>query len=391
MPDLLSKTCTCDTAPLRLAVSLLAPICPKRSPKPVLMNLKLDVDPEKGTALTATDLEVLVTLRVVGVRSDHAFSVLLSPNRLQQILARTRGDAVMLELKDEDEQGNGKLVVWSEGYKFELNTEGVDTYPAFSEAPSGGHHDVEAKDLRRLIRTTSYAVDEGGSDRYALGGCAAEPVEPGVKDGATRLYMVATDGRCLARASAPCAAKEGGMFADGPGTPVFPLKFLKLLERLTEDDDGPVSLYLNKNNVRAETDRAVIYSRLVEGRFPRYQEVFPSNPAHKAQVNSGTLADRVTLASVTTSEESKGVDFKLATGLLSMTANSSDVGSGEVTMPLSYDGPDLEFCLLPKYVTQAMHSLGPDATLDMNVIEPKMPVVFRDSEFEYVVMPMTRD
>ena len=62
------------------------------------------------------------------------------------------------------------------------------------------------------------------------------------------------------------------------GSPVIPVKALKLIERNLDDDDPPVHLAIQAGtSALIRTDRAVIYTRLVEGRFPRYQDVFPAN------------------------------------------------------------------------------------------------------------------
>ena len=64
------------------------------------------------------------------------------------------------------------------------------------------------------------------------------------------------------------------------------------------------------------TETAVIYSRLVEGRFPRYQDVFPTNVEVKIPLEAGPLRLAVEQASIVTSEESRGVDFQFGGGML---------------------------------------------------------------------------
>ncbi len=167
---------------------------------------------------------------------------------------------------------------------------------------------VAAADLKRLIRRTIFATDVE-STRYALGGVLVE-LTP-----ATTITMVGTDGRRLAHGSAPAEA-EGGAEAP-PGQPVIPVKALKLLERNLDDEDPPVHLAIQSGTAAlVRTERAVIYTRLVEGRFPRYQDVFPADAEARIPMEAGPLLSAVEQASIVTSEESRGVDFTFGEGLL---------------------------------------------------------------------------
>ena len=114
-------------------------------------------------------------------------------------------------------------------------------------------------DLKKLIRRTIFATDLE-SARYALGGVLVELT-------AESIAMVGTDGRRLARMVAPAEAEN-----DPPaptGTPVIPVKALKLIERNLVDDDSLVHLAIQAGTaVLVRTESAVIYSRLVEGPVP---------------------------------------------------------------------------------------------------------------------------
>ena len=108
------------------------------------------------------------------------------------------------------------------------------------------------------------------------------------------------------------------------------------------------------------TDRAVIYSRLVEGRFPRYQDVFPSSYEVRIPLEVGPLLSAVEQASIVTSEESRGVDFTFAAGLLKLSSQAADVGSSHVELPIAYDGKAVEITFDPRYLLDALKTLDAD-------------------------------
>jgi len=203
--------------------------------------------------------------------------------------------------------------------------------------------------------------------------------------------MVGTDGRRLARMSAPAEAENGAQ--NPPGSPVVPVKALKLIERNLDDDDPPVHVAIQgTTSVLIRTERAVIYSRLVEGRFPRYQDVFPANVDVKIRLEAGPLRLAVEQASIVTSDESRGVDFKFGDGFLRLSSQAADIGSSQIELPIAYDGKAVEISFDPRYLSDALKTLDDAAVVTAELIDARNAAVFKtDDGYTYVVMPLTRD
>ena len=308
----------CNREGLLAGFGMVGGVVPARSPKPILQNVKLTADPDDGSTLMATDLEVGIRYRVLGVKVDQAGSVILPTQKMQSIL-RTSADSELAVEVDGDQ-----LVVRGLHAEFVLPSEDPALFPEVPDFAATSYHVVAAADLRRLIRRTSFATDVE-STRYALGGVLLELTPESIA-------MVGTDGRRLARASGP-AEVEGGATTPG-GNPVIPVKALKLIERNLDDDDPPVHIAIQSNTAALiRTDRAVIYTRLVEGRFPRYQDVFPANVEVKIPMEVGPLLSAVEQASIVTSEESRGVDFTFGDGVLRLSSQAADVGKSTSTCP----------------------------------------------------------
>ena len=193
------------------------------------------------------------------------------------------------------------------------------------------------------------------STRYALGG------RPGRALGRRRSRWSAPTAvawRGCRRRPRPRTARS-----PRPGSPVVPVKALKLIERNLDDDDPPVHLAIQSGTaVLVRTERAIIYSRLVEGRFPRYQDVFPSSVEVKIPMEVGPLRLVVEQASIVTSEESRGVDFRFADGLLRLSSQAADVGRSHVELPIAYEGKDVEITFDPRYLTDALKTLDEQAS-----------------------------
>jgi DNA polymerase-3 subunit beta len=368
----------CNRDGLLSAFGMVSGVAPARSPKPILQNIKLIADPDEGSVLMATDLEVGIRHRVLGMKVEQPGSAILPTQRMTSIL-RTSDDQ---ELWIEGEEDH--LIVRGRRSEFKLPSEDPSGYPEVPDFAATSYHVVAAADLRKLIRRTIFATDVE-STRYALGGVLVELT-------AESITMVGTDGRRLARMVAAAEAENGA--ATPTGSPVIPVKALKLIERNLDDDDPPVHIAIQAGSaVLVRTERAVIYSRLVEGRVPRYQDVFPSNAEVKIHFPEiGELRQAVEQASIVTSEESRGVDFQFAAGVLKLTSQAADVGSSHVDLPIAYDGKAVEITFDPRYLTDALKTLDDSTAITVELIDSKNAAVFKtDDRYAYVVMPLTRD
>jgi DNA polymerase III subunit beta len=367
----------CDREGLLAAFGMVGGVVPARSPKPILQNVKLVADPDAGSILMATDLEVGIRYRVLGVKVDQPGSVILPTVRMGSILRTSLDDELAVET-DKDH-----LIVRGLHSEWKLPSEDPDLFPEVPDFASASYYEIGAADLKRLIRRTIFATDLE-STRYALGGVLFELTPE-------RLTMVGTDGRRLARASAEPRAE--GNAAPPSGQPVVPVKALKLIERNLGDEDPPVHLtFQGTSAILLRTDRAVIYSRLVEGRFPRYQDVFPASVEVKVPMEAGPLLSAVEQASIVTSEESRGVDFTFAEGVLKLSSQAADVGSSHVELPIDYQGKAVEITFDPRYLSDALKTLDETTRITAELIDQKSAAVFKtDDHYTYVVMPLTRD
>jgi DNA polymerase-3 subunit beta len=367
----------CNREGLLAGFSMVSAVVPARSPKAILQNVKLIADPEGGSTLLATDLEVGIRYRVLGVKVDQRGAVILPTQHFGQILRTSTDEELALESSADH------LMVRGLRFQFKLPADDPDTFPDVPDFTASAYLVVPAADLRRAIRRTVFATDVE-STRYALGGVLFEL-------GAETLTMVATDGRRLARQVIACDT-EGEAKPPG-GQPVVPVKALKLLERNLHDEDPPVHLAFQGNNaILVRSERAVIHSKLVEGRFPRYQDVFPTHVEAKVPLEAGSLLRAVEQASIVTSDESRGVDFLFGSGVLKLVSQAPDQGSSDVELPINYEGKALEITFDPRYLADALRTLDEDAALTGEFIDSKNAAVFKtDDRYTYVVMPLTRE
>ncbi len=367
---------TCDREKLLAAFQTAAAVAPTRSPKPILQNVKLEVT-DAGAILLATDLEVGIRIHVPGVEVQVAGSAVLPIGRFGAILRESGDEQLRLETDGQS------TVVRGQRSEFKLPAEDPHEFPAVAGFSEAKYHELPARLLRELIRRTIFATDNESS-RYALGGVLLEFSED-------KITAVGTDGRRLAKMEVP--AKSVGGHASGDSTTIVPTRSMQLIERTLTDGDAEIQIAARANEVVVQSPRATIFTRLVEGRFPRWRDVFPQRTgATKIDVSVGPMLSAVRQAAIVTSEESRGVDFTFENGTLLLSGRAAEVGQSRIELPLTYDGPALSISLDPRYVQEFLKVLDPDRTITLDLKDAESAAVcLTDDGYGYVIMPLARD
>ena len=249
----------CDRDQLLASFQTAAAVAPARSPKPVLQNVKIEAGKE-ATVLLATDLEVGIRIQVQGIEVEKTGSALLPIGRVGAILRESPSDAKLFV--ETDKQGT---VIKGERSEFRLPAENPDEFPAVATFTEGKYHEVPGRLFRELVRRTLFATDNESS-RYALGGVLVEMAEK-------KITAVGTDGRRLAKMEGPAQSVGGHSNADM--MTIIPARAMQLMDRAFTDSDEQVQIAARPNDVLVRSPRVTIYSRLVEGRFPKWRDVFP--------------------------------------------------------------------------------------------------------------------
>lgn len=253
---------TCNREALLAAFQTAAAVAPSRSPKPILQNVKFEVS-ESSAIVLATDLEVGVRTTVSAVDVQVPGAVIFPVARFGSILRESSDEQLRIEA---DGQGT---IVRGERSEFRLPGENPHEFPAVAEFNESKYHELSARLLKELIRRTVFATDNESS-RYALGGVLLE-------FSADKIIGVGTDGRRLAKMEVP--AQSVGGHQSGDSMTIVMTKAMTLIERALTDMDATIQISARANEVLVKTPRTTIYSRLVEGRFPKWRDVFPHAPA----------------------------------------------------------------------------------------------------------------
>ena len=364
----------CQREGLLAAFQVASTVVPQRSPRPILSNAKLVLSPGNRATLLATDLEIGIRYSVEGIECNEAAELVLPVAQIISILRELNDETI--EISD----STGGIVLKGSSSRFDLQSEDPQQFPDVPDRGSEIPHTIKAGVLATMIRRTAFACASENS-RYALHSVLLE-----FDDGKAR--MVATDSKRLALMHGPLES----VGENTKGQWLIPPKALQLLSRILIDPDEEVGIILHDNDALFQTSRIMIYTRLVEGRYPKYQDVIPAECSIRIPLHVGQFHGAVRQARIVTSEESRGVDFSFNDGVLTMRSRANQIGESEVRLPIGYSGESVDLTYDPHLLIDALKVIDAEEEINLELVDPRKASVFRArDDFSYVVMPLLRE
>ena len=173
---------------------------------------------------------------------------------------------------------------------------------------------------------------------------------------------------------------------------MVPSKALSLIERSISENDQDVYVAVFPNSVLVKSGSSTIYSRLVEGRFPRYADVIPAPGGTQLDLVVSSFNSAVRQPQIVTNEESRGVDFTFENGVLRLTSIAADIGQSKIEMPISYDAAPITITFDPRYIGEFLRILDASTSVKLQLTDGESAAVLRtDDGYTYVIMPLARD
>jgi len=233
--------------------------------------------------------------------------------------------------------------------------------------------------VRTMMKKTSFAISSDES-RYVLNGIFIS-----LKD--NKMTMVATDGRRLALVD-----EEVDISEKSHGEFIVPAKAVFELNRLLQDK-GEVEIRFTDNQASftlkdEKANSVLVITKLIEGNYPNYRQVIPGETKERIPLAREEFLHALRRAELMTSEKSNSVKLAFGKNLLTITANSPEVGEAKETIAVNYKGKEMAIAFNPRYVIDPLTALTNDEVY-LELIDELSPGVLKiNGPFLYVVMPM---
>lgn len=360
----------CDRAALVESLNLTGAVAAVRTPKPALACIKLSAAKDGELSLAATDGEAALQLSTARVEIEEPGEILVPADKFTQIV-RESADAT-LAIETDGDQTN----ITGEDSKFKIFGQPVDEFPEIDGLNGEPDYKISAEDLHLLVHTTIFATAKENS-RYAINGVLFERDK-------NNLAVVATDGHRLALAKGTCKAKD-----EDKKSSIVPAKALQLLLKLFDDPQQDVHVKTLDNRILFANEQAVLSTTLVEGNFPPYLDVIPTDGDKKATLTTSTLISGVRRAALLTTEESKGVRMAFSEEGLVLSSRAPEMGEAQINVAIpEYQGEPVEIGFNPAYLLDALKVIE-ESQVQLEMKAGNKPGLIKvGTNFQYVIMPV---
>lgn len=360
----------CSRVYLDAALNLLLPIVSSRSPRKALQCILLECGDEQNIILSATDLEIGIKSVVPVEDLQGTGSILISGERLAGVVRGEWND--FLEFIVED--SGAEIKTTTGRYRF-TGTVGGEEFPRVASQEKEKGFCLPAKELMDALNKTGFAAARGDT-RFAMNGVLVT-AEKG------HLEFVASDTHRLSLVKKKLEGRnadrqEGIIINKGVSA------MLRLAEGQTE-----AHIEITQHDLRMTSGRTSMSSRLVEGQFPRYQDVVPRDCPGRIVVNRESLIRSLRLIGGISIQEAPVViiDALPSENRLVLQASSGESGEGTTSIASEIHGPEVHIGVNFQFVLDVLKVLSGE-----NVIlcyrDGDSPIKIEEEDFVHVIMPI---
>ena len=356
---------------LMLALTKVGGVVEKRQTLPILGNFLLSANGE-SIQITGTDLEA--EIRTESAANVERSGEVTLPARKLLDICRALPEDIEVSLKIENDRG---FLVAGKS-RFTLGTLPATDFPTMDPSPGSGSIELPEERLKYLLEKTKFAMAHQDV-RYYLNGLLLEIQSD-------RIVAVATDGHRLAKVE-----QELPLGIEDELQIIIPRKtVLELAKLLEEDSEESVRLDISEKVFRAFIGDTVLTSKLIDGRYPDYDRVVPSNAERVAYMQKDPLKQALLRTSILSNEKYRGVRFDLKEGQLTLQAHNPEQEEAEEELDVVYSQEPTVIGFNVGYLTEVLGVLE-EEEVEISFKDSDSSAILRNrgkDEETFVVMPM---
>jgi DNA polymerase-3 subunit beta len=320
----------------------------------------------------ANDMEMAIETKGLEAEVLENGAVALDSRVFFDIVRRLPGDSVEVYADDKN-----LAVIKSGKSEYKILGMNPEEFPALPEIEKEQSYSLPAPELKDMIRQTIFSVSQDIS-KPVMCGALLEIDKNCAK-------MVTVDGFriSLRKLDFENSGKDAKV--------VIPGKTLNEIGKILPVDANCVtSLYITDKHVLFDLENCIVVSRLLEGEFIKYDNMFTKETETTVNVDRRDLLGCIERATLISKDSKKSpVKLKLADGRVEVTSNT-EMGASYEEIDVEQDGTDLEIAFNPRYLTDVLKVLDYEriAMEFSTALSPCVIKVEGSEDYKYLVLPL---
>lgn len=357
-------------------------IVERKTTLPILSHILMETE-ASGLRLSSTDLEVGVT-ETCEAEILKKGSTTIHARKFFEIIREIPEGEIRLEQKEE------QLEIRAGRSRFRLRSLPPDEFPRIPAIQATESVNLSGEVLQEMIQKVFVSVS-ADETRYTLTGILTHMAR---QEDQTVLRMVSTDGhrlsvcerplpdtKCLSAFEKPAEGQDKDI--------ILPKKGVQEIKRLLEEGLGEIEFGLFQENAFVRKGNLSMIMRLVQGRFPDYMAVFPSEIERSIVADALVLEESLRRVSVLSTEKSKGIRLSVKPGKLTFFSNSPEIGEAEEEVDVAYEGDVFDVAFNVRYLLDFLQTVKGEVTIGFGAgLKPCLIRQRDDDKYSYIVMPL---
>jgi len=380
--------------------------------QPILSNVLIESQDETAIRLRATDLDLTIESKAVGVVYSPG-AITLPGKKLLEIISKLPNDLVTVQVNKETLETS----ITCQRSRFSISGLAADDFPKSNVGRAVDGVLMPADILRKSILQTAFSA--AGYDVSSILGGVYMVINEG------KFECTATDGSRMAHrfeelnVSLPASrridadketeSKSATATLDKPVAlkAIIPARACTELVKLIDAQEaiakasakqnkevisvsGEVRLSVSDSQIVFETENHYLSTRLIGGEYPRYRELFPNEYKHLAQFKREEFVAALDRVAVMSDDRTHLIKLHFDKGTLTISANTPDIGQAQEELPIELEGESLDVAVNVRYVAEVLQRLDADQVkIEMNgSLKPLIVKAINDDNYKYLLMPV---
>jgi len=348
--------------------------------QPVLANILIETVDKSTLRFSATDLDLTV-VAIVQAQVVTEGKITLPAKKLSDIVSRLSDNLITIKQTEDTNSVN----ITCKSAKFDIIGISASEFPAIAkfedEENEENSIEIEVKPFTKAIKQAGFAA-AGYESNNLLSGVVCDISE-------NTLEMASTDGNRLARVREKIEQKKENKGKSSQL--IIPSRTLQEFIKMSSFiDEDFVKIYTDKTKLIIKSSNILLISRLMEGQYPKYNQLIPQDSPKEVIVNISQLTSSLERVAVMVNERTSIVKFEFKDNKLILTADTPDSGASEDEIDIDYTAEELKIAFNYKYVLESLKNMetsevkiGLNTSLSATVLKPN-----NDEDYICLIMPV---
>ena len=345
--------------------------CASSNTMPILKGILIEANKDKGLHLMGTDLEIGIE-NWVPAEVEEEGKIVLPANQLRNIIRELPNEEIKFKADLEKFRADINCL----NSQFTINGYNPEEYPQLPDVSIPTELEIPAGKLKKIIDEVEFSTSTDQSQPVLTGALMV------LKD--EEIEMVSTNKYRLAYSKL-----ENKNNIEEKLEIIIPGSTIKEISNLLEEE-GTVEMKVNENYASFDFNDIIVVSRLIEGKFPNFQQVIPDEKNTTITVNKEYLQSAVKRASLIARLDSNIVSLKSEDNRLVIESEDSDSGSAHEEVPIQLEGENHKISIDASYLLDVLKVVEVEK-VNLDLIGSLNPLVIKkeaSDDYIYLIMPI---